>query len=102
MYATLYLPDQAPKPFPVGGFGLPDNRGKGASGAREAALALECAPRLVDVLANGTDYTAFSVFDHEGSPNLEAMRVLSELTGVSFNPADDDELLRGPVLIVRH
>lgn len=61
---------------------------------------LHCAPELVDVLASGQGYVAYSVFDCEGEVNPEAMAALGALTGVSFDAGNEDELLRGPVLVV--
>ncbi|GAB3639316.1 hypothetical protein GCM10027422_49070 [Hymenobacter arcticus] len=100
MRALLYQPSQLPKPVSAAGFTLPDEITGFVSGADGAAAMLDCAPSLVDVLASGRDYVAFSVFDHEGEPNLEAMRVLSDLIGTAFDEANDDELLRGPILLV--
>jgi hypothetical protein len=101
MRALLYQPGQLPKPVSADGFTLPDEITGIVSGASGAATVLECAPGLVDVLACGTGYVAFSVFDHEGETNLKAMRALSELTGVTFDLEDEDSILRGPVLVVR-
>lgn len=101
MYAILYKPGQPPQMVRVTGIGLPTVTTKFVSGAGEAAKLLGCSPGLVDVLASGPGYAAFSVFDHDGEPNLEVMRVLSELTSAPFDPAEEDELLSGPVLVVR-
>lgn len=100
MRALLYQPGQPPEPISADGFGLPDETTGFVSKTSGAAAVLDCPPGLVDVLASGRDYVAFSVFDHEGEPNLEAMRVLSALTGTAFDAADEDELLRGPILLI--
>lgn len=100
MLATLYHPNQAPATVEAAGFTLPATSADFTNDADRAAATLGCAPGLVDVLALGPGYLAFSVFDHEGEPNLDAMRAVSILTGIPFNCAADDELLRGPILVV--
>lgn len=66
------------------------------------ALLLGCNSLLVDVLATGNDYVSFSIFDYEcDTVNLEAMVTLSQLTGCQFDMTDDDQVLRGPVLLVQ-
>ncbi len=100
MRALLYQPGRLPEPVSTDGFGLPDETTGFVGAAGGAGTILDCAPGLVDVLASGRDYVAFSVFDHEGEANLEAMRALSDLTGTAFDAADDDELLRGPILLI--
>lgn len=62
---------------------------------------LGCAPGLVDVLASGPEYAAYSVFDSEGEANPAAMAAVAEVSGQAFDAADDDQVLMGPVLIVR-
>ena len=61
---------------------------------------LHCAPELVDVLASGQGYIVYSIFDCEGEMNPEAMTIVGTLTGESFNAENEDEVLRGPVLVV--
>lgn len=100
MRATLYQPSQAPLSVEAKGFTLPTATTDFSIDAERAATTLGCAPDLVDVLALGLGYLVFSVFDCEGEPNLEAMQAVSILTGVTFDDADEDELLRGPVLVV--
>ena len=86
MKTTLYPPGTEPQALPLG--------------TANPGQLLDCAPELVDILANGPGYVIYTVFDHEGPKNLEAMRVVAELTGTPFSPEDDDEVLRGPVLVV--
>ena len=62
---------------------------------------LGCAPQLVDVLASGPDYVAYSIFDCEGRINTAAMQAVGELAGITFDAENDDEVLRGAVLVVR-
>ena len=63
---------------------------------------LGCAPSLVDILASGQGYVAYSVFDGEGETNIFAMRELAELTSNLFDLDNEDHILRGPVLIIRY
>jgi len=100
MRALLYQPGQPPQPVSVAGFVLPTETTGFVDEASRVATVLDCAPGLVDVLASGRDYVAFSIFDHEGEPNPDAMKVLSDLTGTAFDVNEDDELLRGPILFV--
>ena len=100
MPATLYVPGQPPLRLPTGQFLLLDSASDHSDDTQKAALALDCVPQLVDVLATGPDYIAFSVFDHQGATNPAAMRELSALTGVAFDATNEDEVLRGPVLVV--
>ena len=62
---------------------------------------LDCAPGLVYVLASGHGYIAYSVFDSEGEINTTAMTVLAELTGETFDFSDEDNTLRGPIVVVK-
>jgi hypothetical protein len=68
--------------------------------ATAIATILRCSPKLVDVLATGANYTVFSVFDHDGATNVEAMDKLTQVTGYEFDISDDDHIIRGPVLLV--
>lgn len=61
---------------------------------------LNCSRELVDVLAAGKDYVAYSVFDCEEGINPAAMQVLANLTGLPFDIENEDEALRGPVLVI--
>lgn len=97
MTAILYEPGHAARKIPAEDLN-PVDFTKAQKGAADL---LQCPPAQIDVLASGLGYMAFSVFDHEGEINLEAMRVLTQLTGISFNVDEEDEVLRGPILIVR-
>jgi hypothetical protein len=61
---------------------------------------LRCSPGLVDVLANGPGYIVYSVFDCEDEINPAAMEVVGKLVGHAFDAGNEDEILRGPVLVV--
>ncbi|MGI4736152.1 MAG: hypothetical protein ACRYG7_13455 [Janthinobacterium lividum] len=100
MRAILYQPGQPPQSVSVAGFVLPNETTGFVDEASRVATVLDCAPGLVDVLASGRDYVAFSVFDHEGEPNPDAMEALSDLTGTKFDIDEEDDLLRGPILFV--
>ena len=63
---------------------------------------LGCALGLVDVLACGPGYVAYSVFDCEGPVNEAAMAAVAEVSGAGFDLDDEDTVLCGPVLVVRH
>ena len=52
------------------------------------------------VLASGQVYIVYCIFDCEGEINPEAMTAVEALTGGSFNAENEDEVLRGPVLVV--
>ena len=67
---------------------------------RQIAELLGCRPGLVDVLARTPDYVVYSVFDCDAGVNETAMKAVAELTGISFDPANDDEVLCGSVLVV--
>ncbi|RAK62409.1 hypothetical protein DLM85_23690 [Hymenobacter edaphi] len=54
----------------------------------------------MDVQANGPGYMVYTVFDCEGEINPAAMKAVGELVGLTFNIEDEDEVLRGPVLVV--
>ncbi len=98
MTVTLYLPDQFPQPVEL--LPLADGIHNSAPVFEQVATLLKCHLSLVDVLAAGSGYVIYSVFDSEDSLNLPAMAVASSLTGVLFDQADDDIALRGPVLVV--
>jgi hypothetical protein len=101
MIATLYRPGEPPQSIPADNFQLAGPAGF-AKVTEAEAQALGCHVNLVDVLAVGADYVAYSIFDNEGELNLEAMQALAELTGLSFGLGDVDEMLRGNVLVVQH
>ncbi|MET4072961.1 hypothetical protein [Hymenobacter sp. UYCo722] len=58
---------------------------------------LECDPGKVDVLAFGKDYIFYSVFDCVAGVNPIGMEVFTALTG---HACEDDEPLRGPLLVL--
>lgn len=98
---TLYLPEQEPRQvFPKEPYSAALLTGTVDENGPVVKL-LGCAAALIDVLANGSGFVVFTVFDHEGPANITAMRAVSDLTGVRFSPDEDDEILRGPVLVVR-
>lgn len=98
MDAFLYFPQQLPQAVAADGLGVPT--GFAQVPERVAAL-LDCVPELVDVLASGPGYVAYSVFDSEGEVNPSAMAAVAEVSGVAFEAEDEDAVLRGTVLIVR-
>lgn len=101
MNATLYLPQQLPKAVSVDGLCMPDPKTGLAQVLEQVATLLGCAPGLVDVLASGPEYVAYSVFDCEGETNLAAMAAVAAVSGVAFEAEDEDAVLRGAVMIVR-
>lgn len=97
--ALLYVPGL--EPAAVGGDGLAAPAGgRGVPTPRVAEL-LGCVPELVDVLASGPDYVVWSVFDCEGAVNIGAMAAVAAVSGVVFDTTTEDEVLRGPVLVVK-
>ena len=85
MNATLYLPQQQPQSVSPDGLTLP-NPTTGLVGVPAVVPELiGCAPELVDVLASGPGYVAYSVFDCEGEVNPAAMEAVAQLSGVSFD-----------------
>lgn len=100
MNATLYLPQQPPQSVSSEGMAMP-NPATGLVGVPAAVPALlGCAPALVDVLASGPTYVAYSIFDSEGEVNPAAMEAVGELSGVSFDIDDEDATLHGAILVV--
>lgn len=100
MTVTLYTPDHQPVAKSAEGFFAP-GAAPFAQVPPQAAALLGCTPSLVDVLVNGEGYTVYTIFDSEGEVNPMATQVVMALTGIDFDTANEDELLRGPVLIVR-
>lgn len=101
MRFTLYLPEQEPqRVFPAKPYSADLLTGVVAENGPVTKL-LGCPASLVDVLANGPTYVVFTIFDHEGKANPEAMRAVSNLTGMRFSIDEADEVLSGPVLVVQ-
>lgn len=67
----------------------------------QASMLLGCAPNLVDVFANGEGYVVYTIFDCEEPANPTATQAVADLTRINFDVTNEDELLRGPVLIVQ-
>jgi len=82
------------------GLYLPDSETGLVPTSEVAAILLGCAPQVVDILACGPNWVMYSIFDHEGAANAQAMAVLSQMTGYELNMSDDDQIMRGPVLLV--
>jgi hypothetical protein len=99
MTATLYQPNQPALIVPIDGLTLPNSNGYAVVTERIAKL-LDCSINGVDILASSDDYVAYSIFDNEGETNLPAMITLSILTGYSFDPEIEDEILSGNILII--
>jgi hypothetical protein len=99
MRATLYLPNQPPQPVTVEGLILPNIASGFPYVPKQVAVLLGCAPNMVDVLASGPGYAAYSIFDSEEECNPGAMAAVEVVAGVTFDPDSEDELLRGPVLV---
>jgi len=99
MKATLYLPRQLPRTVSVEGLEMPDTSGYAKVPEQVPAL-LGCAPSLVDVLASGTNYVAYSIFDLEEEVNHGAMKAVAEVSGAVFDAEDEDSVLCGPILLV--
>ena len=96
MKAIIYQPGQPEQPYEAKDFTLDTT----ADQIVLASTALRCSPEMVDILASGKNYLAYSVFDDERDINIPAMQVLTDLTGFEFNITDEDMVLRGPVLVV--
>lgn len=101
MQATLYLPQQHPQTIHVDGLSMPDLATGFVGVPQGVPVAMGCVPELVDVLASGPNYVAYSVFDCEGLVNQKAMAAMTEVSGVSFDMEDEDAVLCGAVLIVK-
>ncbi|RZK45322.1 MAG: hypothetical protein EOO61_00215 [Hymenobacter sp.] len=100
MTVKLFRPSQQPTIESLEGFSTP-RATHFAHMPTQVAILLDCAPNLVDVLANGEGYVVYTVFDSEGEANLEATLAVADVTGSNFDVTNEDELLRGPVLIVK-
>ena len=102
MNATLYLPQQPPSIVSAQGLCIPNATTGFVRIPAQVPALLGCALELVDVLASGPDYVAYSIFDCEGDINPAAMAAVAEVSGVSFDLSDEDTLLCGAVLVVRN
>ena len=100
MKATLYRPNQAPVNIAADGLRVAHEITGLPSVLDKVGNLLGCAVGMVDVLASGPGYVVYSVFDHDGEINEGAMLAAAGLTGVSFDLADEDAVLRGPLLVV--
>lgn len=100
MQATLYLPQQPPQDIPADSLGTLDLAARFKTVPQGVPVLLGCTPELVDVLASGPDYVAYSVFDCEGPINHAAMVAVTKVLGVMFDAEDEDMVLCGPVLVV--
>jgi hypothetical protein len=101
MNATLYLPQQPPRAMPADGLFMRDPKTGFARVPEQVPALLGCAPGLVDVLASGPEYVAYSVFDCEGEANQAAMAAVAAASGVAFDAEDEDTVLCGAVLVVQ-
>ena len=99
MNATLYLPHQLPQAVPIEGLVMPDINGF-VGVPEQVPVLMSCAPGLVDVLATGAGYVAYSIFDCEGPVNIPAMTAVSEVSGVAFDLDDEFAVLCGAILLV--
>ena len=101
MNAMLYLPSMAPQLVSIDGLCMPDPVTGFARVPDQVPGLLGCAPALVDVLASGLDYVAYSVFDSDGEENPAAMAAVAAVSKVAFELADEDAVLCGAVLVVK-
>ena len=97
---TLYQPLHAPQLVLAEKLSFSDPATGFARIPEQVSAMLGCAPGLVDVLASSTHYVAYSVFDCEGEINQAAMEAVGELVGQAFDIENEDETLRGPVLVI--
>ncbi|TGE21522.1 hypothetical protein E5K00_14645 [Hymenobacter aquaticus] len=102
MNATSYLPHQNPQRVSVEGLSLPDPATGLAAVPEQVPVPIGCSRDLVDVLVRGPRYMAYSVFDCEEPVNEAAMAAVTEVSGVEFDPGDEDAALCGPVLVITH
>lgn len=102
MNAILYLPQQPPSIVSAHGLCMPDAATGFVRIPEQVPALLGCAPELVDVLASGPNYVAYSVFDCEGDKNSAAMAAVANVSGVSFDLSDEDAILCGAMLVVRN
>lgn len=102
MIVTLYQPGLPPQEVSATGFTAAAHNNEIKQNQTRAAELLGCVPELVDVLASGSGYLIYSIFDCDGMANLEAMTAFTKLTDVELDASSDEDLLRGPVLVVRN
>lgn len=100
MTTTLYLPNQQPQIITGETLNLPDETTSYVVVQERVSVLLNCQPELVDVLASGQGYVAYSVFDSEQEINTMAMQAVEVLSGEVFDQEEEDSVLRGPVLVV--
>jgi hypothetical protein len=100
MNATLYLPHQLPQAVPAEGLVIPDPATGFVKVPEQVSVLMSCAPILVDVLATGPGYVAYSIFDCDGPVNLPAMTAVAKVSGIVFDPDDELTTLCGAVLLV--
>ncbi|MDO7851369.1 hypothetical protein [Hymenobacter convexus] len=98
--ANLYRPGQPPQPIPAEQFALPDASGR-AQVTQAVADALGCHVSLLDVLASGPGYVAYSIFDCEGDVNAAVIPLLKAVTKTEWGNENEDEVLRGNILVIR-
>lgn len=100
MNAILYLPHRQPLIVSIKGSCMPDVYTHNARIPDEVPSLLGCVPELVDILACGPCYVAYSIFDSEGDVNPAAMNAVAKVSGIGFDLNDNDEILCGPVLVI--
>ena len=100
MTVTLYQPGQQPVTVQASGFIMHSDGNLIVQNTDLAAELLGCASGLVDVLACGSGYLVYSLFDYEGEANPAAMAVVADLSGTKLDPLNEDEVLQGPVLVI--
>ena len=99
MNATLYLPKSSP--LKVSSEGLTTLGALGfARVPEQVPELLGCSPELVDILASGASYVAYSVFDSEGEANHQGMAAVAKASGITFDKMDEDTTVRGAILLV--
>lgn len=101
MNVTLYQTDTQPQSLLATGFILDAKSGWIVQNQGQAAKFLGCVPSLVDVMASGQGYLIYSIFDYDGAANFSAMAAFTALTGIALDVSDEDEVLRGPVLVIQ-
>jgi hypothetical protein len=100
IHSTLYLPGKSPQVVSLPDISTPVVINGFADVPEQVPALLDCAPELVDVLAIGKGYVVYSVFDCEAGVNPTAMQALADLTGMDFDIENEDEVLRGPILVM--